>query len=387
MADTILIHTDEISLKGGNRRFFEELLLKNVRLRLNGLGDFNVSKRKGVVSLRRDELISDDEEKQVVDGLSKVFGIAHFWLAQSCQKDMAKIKDLSVEAMKDRQGSFRVTAKRGDKRFTKNSMELSREIGGAVLASNDGLKVDLHTPDHTLYIEVNHDGAYVSVGRYPGAGGLPTDTTGKMAVMLSGGIDSPVAAWRVMSRGTRVEFVHFHSYPHVGKESIEKVKRLAGILDGYQLGSRLHLIPFADIQREITAKTSGPMRVVLYRRFMLRMCEAVARQEGALGLVTGDSIGQVASQTLENMATVSAAVTMSVYRPLVGDGKNSIVAQARAIGTYETSIEPHDDCCSLFVPDHPELRSTTEQAEEEEKNLDVERLIEDALSKIELITL
>ncbi|MEA3249478.1 MAG: tRNA uracil 4-sulfurtransferase ThiI [Patescibacteria group bacterium] len=384
MSDTIIVHTDEISLKGGNRSFFENLLMRNIRARIDPIDKFRVGKRKGIFICSHDGPMSEEQERQVTVALGGVFGVATFWLAEACPKDLAEIKKTAVKRMAGKTGTFRVTAKRGDKRFPQNSMEVSRQVGGVVLAENDGLKVDLHHPDHVLYVEINQDGAFVSVGKHCAAGGLPTDSTGKVVVMLSGGIDSPVAAWKVMSRGCRAVFVHFHSYPHVGKESIEKVRRLARALDRYQLGSVIYMVPFADIQREITAKTEGELRVVLYRRFMMRIAEAIARKEGALGIVTGDSIGQVASQTLENLATVTAAVSMPVHRPLIGDGKNDIVAVARKIDTYDISIEPHDDCCSLFVPDHPELRSTVGQAENEEGKLDVDALIRAALSKTEI---
>lgn len=387
MADTIIAHTDEISLKGGNRPFFEDLLMRNIRARLDAVSVFRAKKRKGIFMFRHEGSLDHKQEEAVVNGLKSVFGIANFSLAEECTKDLEEIKKVAVRLVSGRSGTFRITAKRGDKKFPEDSMEISRQVGGAVLAETDGLTVDLCDPDHVVYVEVNQDGAFVSVGREDGSGGLPTDSTGKLAVMLSGGIDSPVAAWKVMSRGTRTEFVHFHSYPHVGRESIDKVRRLARALDRYQLGSVLHMVPFADIQREITAKTDGALRVVMYRRFMLRIAEAIARREGALGIVTGDSIGQVASQTLENMATVGAAVSLPVYRPLVGDGKNSIITLAREIGTYDISIEPHDDCCSLFVPDHPELRSTVGQAEKEEAKIDVEALISSALEKTETETL
>lgn len=387
MADTIIVHTDEVSLKGGNRPFFERLLKRNLMARLEGLGRFDVSVRKGILTVSCGDAMDGELASRVEGRLKTVFGVASFWLAERCHKDLDAIKRVAVGMMAGRSGKFRVTAKRGDKKFPKDSMEISRQVGGAVLAANDGLTVDLRHPDHTVYVEINQGGAFVSDGKHAGPGGLPTDSVGKVAVMLSGGIDSPVAAWKVMSRGCRAEFIHFHSYPHVGRESIDKVRRLAGALDRYQLGSRLHLVPFAEIQREITAKTDGKLRVVLYRRFMMRLAEAIASREGCLGIVTGDSLGQVASQTLENIATVTAAVSLPVHRPLVGDGKNNIIDLAKHIGTYGISIEPHDDCCTLFVPDHPELRSTPEQAGGEEAKLDVEALIADALGRAETETI
>jgi thiamine biosynthesis protein ThiI len=387
MIDAIIIHTDEIALKGGNRPFFERALLKNIRARLENFGDFSFSNRKGTILVRCGEAVSDEKAAELTASLRTVFGIACFKLAEECATDLQAIKDVAVRLTAGLSGTFRVTAKRANKRFAHDSIEVSRQVGGAVLAHNDQLKVDLHQPDHTVFVEVNEDGSFVSLDKIPGVGGLPTGTTGRVAVMLSGGIDSPVAAHKVMSRGCRAVFVHFHSYPHVGRESIEKVKRLAEALNRYQLRSKLYLVPFADIQREITAKTDGKLRVVLYRRAMLRICEQIAEREHALGLVTGDAIGQVASQTLENLATVGAAVRLPVHRPLVGDGKLSIVKHAKSIGTYDISIEPHDDCCTLFVPDHPELRSTPVQAEAEEAKLDVAEMITAAIAQAEIETL
>lgn len=384
MFDSIIIHTDEIVLKRGNRALFERILLKNVRNRLSEIGKFKIANRKGTVLIRAEEKLDDATAEKAVTVLKTVFGIAYFKLSHECKAELKAIKEKASSLMSDKSGTFRVTAKRANKKFPQGSMEVSRQVGGAVLSGNEALKVDLHHPDHTIFVEINIDGAFVSLGRVEGARGLPTGSTGRVAVMLSGGIDSPVAAYKVMSRGCRVIFVHFHSYPHVGKESIDKVRRLAKSLNRYQLRSKLYMVPFADIQREMTAKTDGKLRVILYRRAMLRITEAVASREHALGLVTGDSIGQVASQTLENMLTVGAAVSLPIYRPLVGDGKVSIVDQAKKIGTYETSIEPHEDCCTLFVPDHPELRSTSEQAEREEQKIELNKLIEEALEKAEV---
>ncbi len=383
MADSIIIHTDEIALKGGNRHQFERALVKNIRNRLVEIGDFEVVNRKGTVVVRIGKSMSEGTIRQVTEALKSVFGIAYFRVSHECNADLSIIKRRSAELCCELSGTFRVTAKRGSKKFPQKSTEIMRQVGGAVLAANQNLKVDLHNPNHVLYVEVNEDGAFVSLDRTVGAGGLPTGTTGRVVVMLSGGIDSPVAAYKVMSRGCRAVFVHFHSYPHVGKKSIEKVRRLAKILNRYQLRSKLFMVPFAKIQRDITAKTDGKLRVLLYRRAMLRIAERIANEQHALGLVTGDSIGQVASQTLENIRTVGEAVSLPVHRPLIGEGKLEIVNRAKRIGTFATSIEPHDDCCTLFVPDHPELRSTPEQVAAEEHKLELDKLIDEAISQTE----
>ncbi|MFH1047548.1 MAG: tRNA uracil 4-sulfurtransferase ThiI [Patescibacteria group bacterium] len=387
MANSIIIHTDEITLKGGNRQQFERLLIRNIKDRLDPIGSFKIIHRKGTVILRPNQPLTEPTTAAVVSALQTVFGIAYFKLAEECPADLEAIKALAINMIANESGTFRVTARRADKKFPHDSLAVSREVGGAVLAQNTALKVDLHHPDQTINIEINVDGTFVSLYRFAGPGGLPTDSIGRVVVLLSGGIDSPVAAYKIMSRGCRAALVHFHSYPHVGRESIEKVRRLAQQLNRFQLRSRLYIVPFADIQREITAKTNGKLRVILYRRAMLRIAERIAVNEKSLGLVTGDSVGQVASQTLENLLTVGAAVSMPVHRPLVGDGKMTIVDQARKIGTFDISAEPHDDCCSLFVPDHPELRATPERAAAEEQKLELAKLIDEAIAKAEIETL
>ncbi|MBU0625357.1 tRNA 4-thiouridine(8) synthase ThiI [Patescibacteria group bacterium] len=385
MANAIIIHTDEIALKGGNRAFFERLLVENIKSRLVNFGDFDLKRRKGSVVIRFQPELDQSKAGKIVTALKTVFGIAHLSLTHECSSNLTAIKEMAVKLTADLTGTFRLTCKRGEKRFPHSSMEVARQVGGAVLAANRNLKVDLHQPDQTVFVEINVDGTFISLAREPGPGGLPIGSTGKVVALLSGGIDSPVAAYQMMRRGARAIFVHFHSYPYVGQESIEKVKRLAKIIDQYQLQSKLYLVPFADIQREITAKTDGALRVVLYRRFMLRIAEVLAKREGALGIVTGDSLGQVASQTLENLYTVGSVLNLPLYRPLVGTDKREIVKAAQKISSYETSIEPHDDCCTLFVPDHPELRATPEQASAAETKLDVTGLITEALQHLEVM--
>ncbi|OGM00395.1 tRNA 4-thiouridine(8) synthase ThiI [Candidatus Uhrbacteria bacterium RIFOXYC2_FULL_47_19] len=386
MIDSILIHTDEIALKGNNRAFFERQLRDNARRRLGEFPDLKISFRKGLMLLRSDRDLTPKID-QLRTALSEVFGISNFTFAQSCPCQIEEISRTASQSMTTKSGSFRVTAKRADKSFPLNSVEVARVVGAGVLEANPALQVDLTNPDHTIFIEINIDGAFVAVNRQQGPGGLPTGTTGTMVVLLSGGIDSPVAAWKLMRRGCRTVFVHFHSYPHVGRESIDKVRRLAESLDRFQGRSVLYTVPIAEAQREITTKTDQALRIIMYRRLMMRLAERLAIHEGALGLVTGDSLGQVASQTPENLLTVSVATKLPIYRPLIGEDKRDIVDLARTIGTYTISIEPHDDCCSLFVPDHPELRSNPEQVAAEESKLDYNHLLETALTQTERETL
>ncbi|MFH2062628.1 MAG: tRNA uracil 4-sulfurtransferase ThiI [bacterium] len=382
MFDSILVHTDEITLKGANRAFFERALTENLRRQLAGVAELKMRVRKGLVLLWAERDLSAEREK-IRAALRRTFGVSTYLLARRLPAEMGALEAAVPELVAGWSGTFRATVRRADKNFSLTSVETARQVGGAALKSNPELKVDLTAPERTIYVEINHDGLFLSGERVDGPGGLPTGTTGTMVVLLSGGIDSPVAAWKLLRRGCRVIFVHCHSYPHVGRESIDKVRRLAKVLDGFQGGSVIYTVPIAAAQREIVAKAAEAPRVLLYRRLMLRLAERIARRENALGLVTGDSLGQVASQTPENLLAVSAAAGLPIYRPLIGDDKRDITALSRTIGTYGISIEPHDDCCSVFVPDHPELRATPERLAAEESKLDYEELLRTALDTAE----
>jgi thiamine biosynthesis protein ThiI len=269
--------------------------------------------------------------------------------------------------------------RRGTKEFPLDSQQLNRRLG-AFVQDRTGAEVRMEAAEAVFGLEIVKGRAFLYLSRIQGAGGLPSGSGGKVLCLLSGGIDSPVAAWRMMRRGCRVHHVHFHSYPHTTVESQEKVRRLLGILSRFQLESTLWMVPFAEVQREIVAYAPPALRVVLYRRFMVRIAEAVARNEKTAALVTGDSLGQVASQTLDNIRTISAAATMPIFRPLIGDDKEGIIRIARAIGTYETSIQADQDCCSLFIPRHPETAADPEKAERAESGLDVAHLVENAMA-------
>jgi len=289
----------------------------------------------------------------------------------------AELKELvSAESFR----SFKIDSRRGTKDFPLNSMELNRQLGGFVQELTHA-DVRLENPDAVFYVELVKGRAFLYRSKIPGAGGLPSGTGGKVMCLLSGGIDSPVAAYRMMRRGCRVLYVHFHSFPHTSIESQEKVRNILRVLARFQLDSQLHMVPFAEVQREIVAYAPPPLRVVLYRRFMVRIAEALAQRERAAALVTGDSLGQVASQTLENIRTISAVTTLPIFRPLIGDDKEDIMRIAREIGTYDISILADQDCCSLFVPKHPETMSTLAKAENAESGLDIPRLIQTALKE------
>jgi thiamine biosynthesis protein ThiI len=282
----------------------------------------------------------------------------------------------------ERFASFRVRTKRSDKAFALRSVEIDRAVGAAV-AGATGARVDLDSPERTLYVEVLHDRILFSLERLPGPGGLPVGASGRVLALLSGGIDSPVAAWRIMKRGCQVQLVNFHAFPLQDRTMIDKVQELARILARWQMRSRLLLVPFAKVQQTIVAECPAPLRVVLYRRFMLRIAQAHARRVRAKALVTGESLGQVASQTLDNVAAIDAAASLPVLRPLIGMDKHEITAQACALGSFEVSTLPDQDCCQLFVPRRPAVAARLDEVVAAEAALDVEGLVTRALSEAE----
>ncbi len=396
MVDTIILRTNEICLKGGNRHVFERYLLDDVKLRLAPIGSFKVRGDQGSVFAFHEGPMTDETAAASAAAMRTVFGVATILFAARVTKDIETIcaaaetlmtkRGLTSEAVaKGMKRSFKVFASRSDKTFSMSSHDIACAVGERLLNDVPGLVVDVHEPKTNVTIEIAKEVAYVAVGREEGAGGLPGGVAGKVVAMLSGGIDSPVAAWKLMRRGCRPVLVHFHSYPYVGAESIDKVKRLAARLGAFLPGLTLHLVPIGDAQREITAKADESVRVLLYRRLMFRIAEKIAVKERAYAVITGDSVGQVASQTIENIAAVSKITTMPVYRPLIGDDKEDIVRVAKRIGTFATSIEPHDDCCTLFVPRRPATRASAVQLDAEEAKYDVHALVEASLAKTETV--
>jgi tRNA uracil 4-sulfurtransferase len=376
---SILIHCHEINLKGNNRGWFETHLQQNIAAVLKGLPHLDIHKFAGRLIL---SLSDNSQEAEIARRLKMVFGIANFVIAREVPSEMEAIKlALAEMASSIRFSSFRIDARRGTKDFPLNSMQINQQLGSFV-QNLSSAEVRMENPEAVFFVEIVSSRAFLYLKKIQGAGGLPSGTGGKVVCLLSGGIDSPVAAFRILRRGCRVVYVHFHSFPHTTLESQDKVRRLVRILSGFQLESRLYLAPFAELQREIVAYAPPPLRVVLYRRFMLRIAEAIAQKEKALALVTGDSLGQVASQTLENIRTISTAASIPVFRPLIGDDKEDIIQIARKIGTYETSIQADLDCCTLFIPRHPETMSSLEQAEQAEINLNIPKLVQASLSEI-----
>ncbi len=377
MKQTVLIHYHEINLKKNNRGWFETRLLEHIRALLGDLPHEGVQRFAGRMLI---PLTPDSPAEEFGRRIGRVFGVANFAIAWEVAADLDCLRSALKELLSMRRfQSFKIDSRRGTKDFPLNSQQLNEALGAYVQALT-GAAVSMDNPELVFHVEIVGRRAYIYLEKLRGAGGLPAGTGGRVLCLLSGGIDSPVAAFRLMRRGCRVLFVHFHSFPHTTPESQEKVRRILLILSHFQLECRLHLIPFVEVQREIVAYAPPPLRVILYRRFMIRIAEAIAFREKAGALVTGDSLGQVASQTLENLRTVSAAATLPIFRPLIGDDKEDIIRIAREIGTYETSILPDQDCCTLFVPRHPETMSSAEQLENAESAFDIQRLVECAIA-------
>ncbi len=378
----VVVRLGEITLKKKNRPLFIRQLGRNIRRALRGLRIRDVEWGPNRILIKPGPALDWPELRE---RLGRIYGIANFSLCHGVPWDVEAIREgvLRMAAERDFQ-SFRISVQRSDKRFPGTSQELERDIGAAVKKAC-GARVDLSHPEATFQVEIMPGAAYLHSERIEGPGGLPVGVGGRVLSLLSGGIDSPVAACRTMSRGCQVTFVHFHSFPYLDASSRDKAIVLTRHLTRWQYESRLHVVSFGDVQHQIVASCPPRLRVVLYRRFMLRIAEIIAEREGAEALVTGESLGQVSSQTLSNLATIDRAVTMPVLRPLVGDDKEQIIREARELGTYETSIEPDQDCCTLFVPRNPATLSNVAQAEKAELALDVGALVEQALSNIETL--
>lgn len=384
MERVIVVHYHEIALKGKNRPLFVGRLARNIRAALGDLAPGRIFDDLGrlVVPLRHDTQLHEALKR-----LAWVFGIANYSPAWRLPRDYAALEhavDSLLETMPPF-ASFRVDAHRTDKSFPMRSEEINRSLG-AFIKDRTGSKVQLKGPEVTFYAEVLPRAIYLYTEKLPGAGGLPVGVSGRVVCLLSGGIDSPVAAYRMMKRGCEVVFVHFHSFPFLGDMSIRKVKDLLALLNRYQLRSRLYLVPIGDLQQQVVALAPSTYRVIIYRRFMARIAQQIALKEDAKALVTGESLGQVASQTLENLATIESAVNIPILRPLIGMDKHEITDQARSIGTFDISIIPDQDCCTLFMPRQPATRSTPEQAAAAEAALDVPSLVETALQQAEVLT-
>ena len=356
MKEIILAYQGEMSLKGLNRATFESVLLKTMRRRLKSLGNFKIYKAQSTMYA---EPAGDEDIDAAEERIGKIFGIAAISRAAVCPKDFAVIADTAKEylcgALRAAK-TFKVSAKRSDKTFPMDSMEIARELGGVLLSAYPHLKVDVHHPDVNVTVEIRDFAAYVHGGKKPGAGGLPVSTSGKAALMLSGGIDSPVAAYRMAKRGLALHHVHFASPPYTSERARLKVKALAQLTSVYTGGCTLYVVPYTKPQEYIRDNAPSMLFTVLMRRSMMRIANAIARHTGCEALVTGESLAQVASQTVQALQCTDTAQDLPVLRPLIGLDKTEIIETARAIGTFETSILPYEDCCTIFTPPHPKIR-------------------------------
>lgn len=375
-----LLHYGELALKKGNRFIFEDKLCANLRSALQVCGSCQVIKLYGRILIRPGEGFRWEQARVV---LSKVFGVANFSEALAVPSELAQLEAAALElAAQQVFASFAIRTKRGEKQFPMSSGELDRHMGGVILSKYDA-KVNLSSPELTIYLEVLNKETFVFTEKQPGAGGMPLGTAGKVACLLSGGIDSPVAAHRMMRRGCVPVFVHFHSGPFTSLASVEKVFDMAESLCAAHPGQDIAVVPFGHLQKKIVAVVPEKYRVLLYRRFMLRIAEKLALQKGAQALVTGEALAQVASQTLENIAALDAVTTLPVFRPLIGMDKQEIVNEAEKIGTYRTSCEPHEDCCSFLMPEFPATKSSDFRLQQLEAEFKVAELVDEVVAQTE----
>ena len=385
----IIAHYHELALKGHNRDYFEQCLIKNIRIALSDLG---VRRVENLHSRIRIWLPQEASLEAVRNRLMRVCGIANFLPGRAVPLQLAHpnldaLTTAVFEEIESRSfATFRITARRADKRLTMTSMDVEKSLGAAV-CDRTGKKVSLKNPDLTIYIELLSKEAFCSAEKIEGPGGMPVGVSGKVACLISGGIDSPVAAYRMVKRGCVAAFIHFSGRPLVTRASEEKVHELVRHLTAFQYESRLYVIPFGEIQREIILSTPAPFRIVLYRRMMVRIAEELSRKEQCWALVTGDSLGQVASQTPQNLCAIEEAAELPILRPLIGMDKREIIDEARRLGTYETSIEPDQDCCKLFVPPHPSTKTRLDDVRKIERLIDVATLIKRGVESAELTTL
>lgn len=369
--DIILIKYGELALKGDNRAFFENKLVKNIKEALKGYDGIKVEKTHGRIYVE-----CDGNVNEVIDKLKKVFGIVGMTVAKKVDLDLDAIYNAAIELMRSYSGkSFKVETRRPNKSFPYESMEISRMVGGKILQNVEDVHVDVHNPDIVLNIEIREK-AYLYSGITDGIGGMPLGTNGRAVVLLSGGIDSPVAAWMMMKRGVEIEAVYFHSPPYTQERAKDKVIDLCKKLSEYGQDIYLHVVNFTDFQLAIYDKCPPKMTTIIMRRMMMRVAENIANKYGAKALITGESLGQVASQTIESLYCTNAVTHMPVFRPLIGMDKSEIVEISQKIGTYDISIRPYEDCCTIFVPKHPIIKPDLEEVIEGEKNIDYEKFID-----------
>lgn len=380
----LIVRCGEVALKGMNKPYFERMLADRIRANLKGYKGVDVRRHEGLIFIRADKSLDIDG---IIKETAKVFGVASISKAVESESELNAIGEAAVSYMMDlieKRGvkSFKVEAKRADKNFPVKSPEIGRIIGAKVLIGCKVLKVDVHQPDVYLHVDVRHDRTYIYEGKVAGFGGLPLGTNGKGMVLLSGGIDSPVAAWLMAKRGMLIEAVHFHSYPYTSPRAQEKVEDLARILASYCGRFKMHAVNLLPIQEKIVENCPEEETTILVRRFMMKIAEKIAAENGCMMLITGENLGQVASQTAESLVVTDASVSMPVMRPLIAMDKVDIMEKAKEIGTYETSIQPYEDCCTVFLPKHPATKPRLERILASESRLDCETLIDLSLIHI-----
>ena len=386
MEQVLLVRYTEIHLKGLNRPYFERALVDNMKRALRGMSP-KIEREHGRIYVRN---ISEESFPEATDRLTRVFGIHSVSPAVAVEKDWETVVAAALGLMEKRLDetgrdvSFKVLARRSDKHYIYNSDTINKELGGRVLDRFPELHVDVHKPQIKLSVEIR-DMAYIYCDEIPGANGMPTGTAGKASLLISGGIDSPVAGYMMAKRGLTLSAVHFYSYPYTSERARDKVVELTKLVSRYAGEIRLHLVPFTDIQMTIYEKCPEKETTVLMRRLMMKIAERIAISEGAQALITGESLGQVASQTLEALCVTNDAVSMPVFRPLIGFDKDEIMDIAHRIGTYETSILPYEDCCTVFVPKHPVTKPKLEELRASEAAVDFTEMIEKAIENTELM--
>lgn len=381
MKEILLCKYGEIVLKGANRRFFEDTLCRTLRHRAKNFGNFEIKRSQSTIVIEPLDDFAD------VDGMmectSKVFGLVGISRAAVCEKNMESIERTVREYVPqflDGKKTFKVESKRSDKLFPLNSVEISREMGGAILSAMPHLRVDVHNPEIVVHVEVREFAAYIHAGQFKGAGGMPVGTNGKALLLLSGGIDSPVAGYMIAKRGVIVDAVHFESFPYTSERAREKVFDLARLVAQYAGTIRLHVVSLTHIQEELVKNCEEDYFTLLLRRYMMAIADRIARETGCGGLITGESLGQVASQTMQAIGVTDPMATLPIFRPCIGLDKEEIVQIARRIGTFETSILPYEDCCTVFTPKHPRTRPDPEKVLAQQKRLDFDALVEEALA-------
>ena len=383
MREILLCKYGEIVLKGANRRYFEEMLCKTLRFRAKHYGNFNITRSQSTLTIEPLDDMAD------VDGMfesaSKVFGIVGISRCAVCEKDMGRIEETVREYVPQfllGKKSFKVVAKRSDKRFPLDSMQIAAQVGGYVLSCMPQIRVDVREPEIVVHVEIRENYAYIHAGQFKGAGGMPVGTNGKGLLLLSGGIDSPVAGYMIAKRGVQLEAVHFESFPYTSERAREKVFELAREVAQYAGSINVHVVSLTHIQEELVKHCEEDYFTLLLRRYMMAIADRLAHKLDCGALITGESLGQVASQTMQAIGVTDPMTALPVFRPCIGMDKEEIVQVARKIGTFQTSIQPYEDCCTVFTPKHPRTRPELAKVIEQEKKLDFEALVDEALAGV-----